>query len=154
MKSPTIRAKYMQYNYVCAYTVWLVRTIYILINIKIDTFWESFALLYRSCIQQIWCVIVFDSRLCRCYSIFRLGRRVWGNSIWSITPKTIRCSFSTAPGMAKRQQPEWAPPKREGVDQDGSEPTLTLFNSLTRQKEVFVSQQDKRVKWYNCGPTV
>merc|ERR1719403_340747 len=53
--------------------------------------------------------------------------------------------------MAKRQQPEWAPPKREGVDQ---EPTLTLFNSLTRQKEVFVSQQDKRVTWYNCGPTV
>merc|ERR1719259_1555339 len=56
--------------------------------------------------------------------------------------------------MAQRQQPEWAPPKRAGVDQDGSEPTLTLFNSLTRQKEEFVSQKDKRVTWYNCGPTV
>jgi len=52
--------------------------------------------------------------------------------------------------MAKRQQPAWSPPDRPGEP----EPTLTLFNSLTRQKEVFVSQKDKRVTWYNCGPTV
>ena len=51
--------------------------------------------------------------------------------------------------MAKRQQPAWkAPPA------DPNAPVLTLFNSLTRQKEVFVPQKDKRVTWYNCGPTV
>lgn len=51
----------------------------------------------------------------------------------------------------KRLQPAWSPPSRA----DGqSEPKLTLFNSLTRQKEEFVSQKDKRVTWYNCGPTV
>jgi len=33
-------------------------------------------------------------------------------------------------------------------------PQLKLFNSLTRQKEVFVPQKGKTVTWYNCGPTV
>lgn len=31
---------------------------------------------------------------------------------------------------------------------------LKLYNSLTRQKEVFVPQSGKRVLWYSCGPTV
>jgi len=31
---------------------------------------------------------------------------------------------------------------------------LTLYNSLTRQKERFVPQDPKRVTMYNCGPTV
>ena len=50
---------------------------------------------------------------------------------------------------AKRQQPSWSPPS--GGKED---PTLMLFNSLTRKKEEFVSMQNKRVTWYNCGPTV
>jgi len=33
-------------------------------------------------------------------------------------------------------------------------PQLTLYNSLTRQKEVFKPQDPKRVTMYNCGPTV
>ena len=32
--------------------------------------------------------------------------------------------------------------------------TLTLYNSLSRKKEVFVPQDPKRVTMYNCGPTV
>ena len=50
---------------------------------------------------------------------------------------------------AKRQQPAWSPPSG---GKDG--PTLTLYNSLTRKKEEFVSMRNKRVTWYNCGPTV
>ena len=33
-------------------------------------------------------------------------------------------------------------------------PQLTLYNSLTRKKEVFKPQDPKRVTMYNCGPTV
>jgi cysteinyl-tRNA synthetase len=33
-------------------------------------------------------------------------------------------------------------------------PQLTLYNSLTRKKELFVPQDSKRVTMYNCGPTV
>jgi len=33
-------------------------------------------------------------------------------------------------------------------------PQLTLYNSLTREKEVFIPQDPKRVTMYNCGPTV
>jgi len=50
--------------------------------------------------------------------------------------------------MAKRSQPSWSPP--QGTD----EPQLKLFNSLSRQKEVFVPQKGRRVLWYSCGPTV
>jgi cysteinyl-tRNA synthetase len=34
------------------------------------------------------------------------------------------------------------------------QPQLTLYNSLTRTKEVFTPQDPKRVTMYNCGPTV
>jgi len=33
-------------------------------------------------------------------------------------------------------------------------PELTLYNSLTRKKEVFKPQNENRVTMYNCGPTV
>jgi cysteinyl-tRNA synthetase len=50
--------------------------------------------------------------------------------------------------MSKRSQPNWNAP-------DGSEQhQLKLFNSLTRQKELFVPQKGRRVLWYSCGPTV
>ena len=35
-----------------------------------------------------------------------------------------------------------------------SQQVLTLYNSLTREKEVFTPQNPKRVTMYNCGPTV
>ncbi|CAL1546078.1 unnamed protein product, partial [Lymnaea stagnalis] len=48
----------------------------------------------------------------------------------------------------KRVQPKWDPPSGEG------KPKLSLYNSLTRHKEVFVPQSGNTVTWYNCGPTV
>ena len=39
-------------------------------------------------------------------------------------------------------------------DTTENQPQLTLYNSLTREKEVFKPQNPKRVTMYNCGPTV
>ena len=48
----------------------------------------------------------------------------------------------------KRCQPAWKPPESQSVP-------LKLYNSLTRDKEIFVPQsRGRRVTWYNCGPTV
>ena len=49
---------------------------------------------------------------------------------------------------AKRAQPAWTAPP--GSDQH----QLKLYNSLTRQKEIFVPQKGNTVTFYNCGPTV
>lgn len=50
--------------------------------------------------------------------------------------------------MSKRMQPPWS------VAPNSKGPVLKLFNSLTRQKEVFVPQSGRKVNWYSCGPTV
>ncbi|KAB0790824.1 hypothetical protein PPYR_15179 [Photinus pyralis] len=50
--------------------------------------------------------------------------------------------------MSKRVQPQWTP------HPNSKTPVLKLYNSLTRQKEVFVPQSGRRVNWYSCGPTV
>ncbi|XP_054264053.1 cysteine--tRNA ligase, cytoplasmic-like, partial [Macrosteles quadrilineatus] len=50
--------------------------------------------------------------------------------------------------MAKRSQPSWS------VGDTEPPPVLKLYNSLTRQKEVFVPQKGRKVMWYSCGPTV
>ncbi|KAJ7680882.1 tRNA synthetases class I (C) catalytic domain-containing protein [Mycena polygramma] len=47
------------------------------------------------------------------------------------------------------QQPPWAPPPRQRED-----PVLKVYNSLTKSKTEFVPRDGRRVKWYNCGPTV
>ncbi|KAJ7761004.1 tRNA synthetases class I (C) catalytic domain-containing protein [Mycena metata] len=47
------------------------------------------------------------------------------------------------------QQPPWAPPARQRED-----PVLKVYNSLTKSKNEFVPRDGRRVKWYNCGPTV
>lgn len=50
--------------------------------------------------------------------------------------------------MAKRSQPHWE------VESDCPSPQLKLYNSLTRQKEVFIPKNGNQVLWYSCGPTV
>ncbi|THH17870.1 hypothetical protein EW146_g3010 [Bondarzewia mesenterica] len=47
------------------------------------------------------------------------------------------------------QQPPWAPP----APQEAA-PVLKVYNSLTKTKTEFIPREGKRVKWYNCGPTV
>ncbi|KAK7005982.1 tRNA synthetases class I (C) catalytic domain-containing protein [Favolaschia claudopus] len=47
------------------------------------------------------------------------------------------------------QQPTWTPPQRLRED-----PVLKVYNSLTKSKTEFVARDGRRVKWYNCGPTV
>ncbi|PPQ74747.1 hypothetical protein CVT24_003854 [Panaeolus cyanescens] len=47
------------------------------------------------------------------------------------------------------QQPPWSPPV-----QQSEEPVLRVYNSLTKSKTEFVPRNGRRVKWYNCGPTV
>ncbi|WVN89023.1 cysteine-tRNA ligase [Cryptococcus depauperatus CBS 7841] len=49
----------------------------------------------------------------------------------------------------KIPQPEWFPPTKII-----EEPSLKVYNSLTRNKDVFIPTKGKRVDWYNCGPTV
>lgn len=51
----------------------------------------------------------------------------------------------------KRVQPTWQPPK---ATKDPQSPQLRLYNSLTRQKELFIPCDGNNVKWYSCGPTV
>lgn len=43
-----------------------------------------------------------------------------------------------------RKQATWSVPTENG-------PKLKLFNSLTRKKEEFVSQNGRLLKWYSCG---
>ncbi|KAG6796989.1 cysteine--tRNA ligase, cytoplasmic [Apis mellifera caucasica] len=50
--------------------------------------------------------------------------------------------------MAKRIQPSWVPPQRKNSS------VLKLYNSLTRNKEIFVPQFGNHILWYSCGPTV
>nr|BAC28234.1 unnamed protein product [Mus musculus] len=56
------------------------------------------------------------------------------------------CRLQASKG--RRVQPQWSPPA-------GTEPCrLRLYNSLTRNKDVFIPQDGKKVTWYCCGPTV
>ncbi|KAI0305388.1 tRNA synthetases class I (C) catalytic domain-containing protein [Multifurca ochricompacta] len=47
------------------------------------------------------------------------------------------------------EQPTWKPPSRRATD-----PVLEVYNSFTRTKNEFIPREGKRIKWYNCGPTV
>lgn len=50
--------------------------------------------------------------------------------------------------MSKRIQPAWESPNQD------EKTVLKLYNSFTRQKEVFVPNNGNNVLWYSCGPTV
>ncbi|XP_064599613.1 cysteine--tRNA ligase, cytoplasmic-like [Liolophura sinensis] len=69
---------------------------------------------------------------------------VWGRVVCSVRKMTE----SQSNVREKRVQPPWEVPKGSKQCQ------LKLYNSLTRQKEVFVPQTGRVVTWYGCGPTV
>ncbi|KAJ3225767.1 hypothetical protein HK099_006267 [Clydaea vesicula] len=48
-----------------------------------------------------------------------------------------------------RKQPKWLKPEKSV-----NEPVLKIYNSLTKQKEVFQPSNQRQVTWYTCGPTV
>ncbi|XP_019375255.1 PREDICTED: cysteine--tRNA ligase, cytoplasmic isoform X1 [Gavialis gangeticus] len=56
------------------------------------------------------------------------------------------CKLQTSKG--RRVQPPWYAP--EGTKHS----KLCLYNSLTRNKDIFQPQDGKKVTWYCCGPTV
>lgn len=59
----------------------------------------------------------------------------------------VRRRFSKeGENMSGRSLPKWIAPEGSGE--------LKLYNSLTREKNVFVPQNGRRVLWYSCGPTV
>ncbi|XP_072128398.1 cysteine--tRNA ligase, cytoplasmic isoform X1 [Mobula birostris] len=63
-------------------------------------------------------------------------------AIWECTRDSVHIS------KEKRIQPPWSPPT------EVKQPELRLYNSLTRNKEIFRPQNGKKVLWYCCGPTV
>ncbi|KAL1411223.1 cysteinyl-tRNA synthetase [Vanrija albida] len=56
---------------------------------------------------------------------------------------------TTPPQASSSAMPEWTVPKKTI-----EEPVLRVYNSLTRQKDVFIPLKGRQVDWYNCGPTV
>lgn len=50
--------------------------------------------------------------------------------------------------MSKTTQPKWFKPIQT------SQPTLKLYNSLTRNKDEFIPNFPHQITWYCCGPTV
>uniref|UniRef100_A0A8C5QV53 Cysteine--tRNA ligase, cytoplasmic n=1 Tax=Leptobrachium leishanense TaxID=445787 RepID=A0A8C5QV53_9ANUR len=62
------------------------------------------------------------------------------------TWQTLLLLFFSCKG--RRAQPQWTPPEAK------EQPKLRLYNSLTRNKDVFVPQNGRKVTWYCCGPTV
>ncbi|MCO5566030.1 hypothetical protein L7F22_019705 [Adiantum nelumboides] len=51
----------------------------------------------------------------------------------------------------KLKQPKWNVPS---VKSGYEEPSLQVFNSLTRTKVDFIPVHGKQITWYTCGPTV
>ncbi|XP_073514278.1 cysteine--tRNA ligase, cytoplasmic isoform X2 [Phyllobates terribilis] len=74
----------------------------------------------------------------------------WYRHITAISsdPAMQSDSHTVQPCKGRRTQPQWTPPE------ETEQPQLRLYNSLTRNKEVFVPQNGKKVTWYCCGPTV
>ncbi|ERE81063.1 cysteinyl-tRNA synthetase, cytoplasmic [Cricetulus griseus] len=70
------------------------------------------------------------------------------NRIILLPPVPQQPMRPSGPCKGRRVQPQWSPPA-------GTEPCkLRLYNSLTRNKDVFIPQDGKKVTWYCCGPTV
>ncbi|CAB3410791.1 unnamed protein product [Caenorhabditis bovis] len=67
----------------------------------------------------------------------------------SLTSSAYKMAKNLEPVAVKRTQKQWEVPVNSHPP-----PKLMIYNSLSRQKEVFEPNDGKRVRWYICGPTV
>ncbi|XP_048585509.1 cysteine--tRNA ligase, cytoplasmic-like isoform X2 [Nematostella vectensis] len=56
------------------------------------------------------------------------------------------CKKANPGEMSAKNLPSWNQPQGHGE--------LKLYNSLTREKNLFIPSNGRRVTWYSCGPTV
>ncbi|KAE9421249.1 hypothetical protein Angca_004872, partial [Angiostrongylus cantonensis] len=83
------------------------------------------------------------------FAILRLGRICSGIAATKRSVSSMAFDYTSTGVQIKRAQQKWTVPAN-------SQPTpqLYLYNSLTRNKDLFVPNHGNVVKWYICGPTV
>ena len=101
--------------------------------------------------------------------ILMLAGRAGSPIIFQVKHHSARL-FGSSLKIMSHEQPIWNPPSRQTA-----EPVLKLYNTLTRTKvrafkyracdnahpphvfclqNEFIPSEGRRIKWYNCGPTV